>query len=175
MLPDALDFDVSPRVVRGWLRLVLASATILVGGGMAILVLYQQRQIEGIESDVRDVDSQLASHAGPVMYAVSEPKPTWMAVAAQDGRSFELNADARLLEVERCTADTATVVRFTHDALANTTRMEALLRSPAGLVALTKCLSGGDGTARLWQVDNFNGGSAKTAPSAPAVAVLRHQ
>lgn len=174
MLPDALDFDVSPRVVRGWLRLVLAGATILVGGGMAILVLYQQRQIEGIESDVRDVDSQLASHAGPVMYAASEPKPTWMAVAAQDGRSFELNADARLLEVERCTADTATVVRLTHDALAHTTRMEALLRSPADLKALTECLNGGDGATRSWQVDNLRRGEIQTTPRLPTVAVLRH-
>lgn len=171
MLPPALRFELRPRRPRPWLRVVLAGLCVLVAGVMAFGWWQRQREIERLERETSESQAQLASRA-PAPVASQSP-PAWAAAAKQDGRLFELEADARLLEIERCTADRATVTRLVHDAVAGVTQVDATLQAGDALAPLLECLNVGISGAQRWRlagVSAVSGGGEHGALNAS----LRH-
>jgi hypothetical protein len=172
MLPPALQFELRPRRPGPWLRVLLVG--LCVGLAVVVALVWWQRQgeVERLERAAHAIQAQVtASSAAP---PASQPPAAWMAAAQQDGRLFALEADARLLEIERCTAERATVTRLVHDAAAGVTQVEATLQTGDVLAPLLECLNAGVTGPRRWRLINVAASPVGGAPGALG-ASLRHE
>jgi hypothetical protein len=150
MLPPALQFELRPRRRRIWLRVALAAACVAMAATVAMCWSTRQAKVDQLEeltSRVLEDTSKVSSEAPPVA-----PEGAWVAAAAQDGKLFALTADARLLEIERCTAERVTVSRIVHDEAAGTTAVEAMAESADAVTALIECLNAGAVGKHRWRI-----------------------
>lgn len=172
MLPPALRFELRPRRPRPWLRVLLAGLCVGLAAAVALVWWQRQGEVERLERAAHAIQAQVAaSSAAP---PASQPPAAWMAAAQQDGRLFALEADARLLEIERCTAERATVTRLVHDAAAGVTQVEATLQTGDVMAPLLECLNAGVTGPRRWRLASVTAAPAG-GERGPLSASLRHE
>ena len=88
MLPPVLRFDLRPRRVRLWLRVL--SAAMVVGAAAAVVLWLQPRQVELKRLRMAGAELEAAArHSAPTSSTPARPAP-WEAVAEKDGNLLAL-------------------------------------------------------------------------------------
>ena len=148
MLPRDLQFELKPRRALPWLKPVVA-VTCLLLAGVLLTWLVPRHELDRLRDELDQLSRQSLAARQPA--PASGPAPAWQTNAEQDGKLFALTADARLLEVERCTDSTIRVRRLQLDEATGDTSVEIEAEGRTRLDALVECLTGPQATRR-WRI-----------------------
>lgn len=150
MLPRELQFELKPRRASLGLRLALAGMCLAFTAVALAWLVPQQLEVRRLQQAVRDAQSA-AQNVGQAVPARSPAPAPWQVTADQDGKLFALTADARLLEVERCTDSTIAVRRLQFDEATGDATVEVEADGRSRLDALMDCLTGPQ-ASRRWRM-----------------------
>lgn len=170
MLPRELQFELKPRRELPWLKPAMVATCLLLAATPLMWLVPRQRELDRLRDELDQVSRQSAASRQPA--PASGPAPAWQTTAEQDGKLFALTADARLLEIERCTDSTIRVRRLQLDEATGDASVDIDVDGRSRLDALVECLTGPQATRR-WRIASVEVAQEASASGLVKVVIRR--